>query len=44
MSSTGKAVKPVFDALKPDRFRTKQEGGTWESATARRNRERKEGN
>ena len=42
MSSVGKQLKPMFDSLKPDMYRTKQEGGTWESRTARRNRERRE--
>jgi hypothetical protein len=37
MSSTGKQLKPMFDALKPVEFRTKQEGGTWQSRTAKRN-------
>jgi hypothetical protein len=41
ISSTGRVLKPFFDSVKPDMFRTKQEGGTWESATARKNREKK---
>jgi hypothetical protein len=39
MSGATKQVKPLFDAIKPDRFRSKQEGGTWESATAKKNKE-----
>lgn len=35
-------LKPLFDVMKPDSQRTKAEGGTWESATAKRNREKKE--
>lgn len=35
-------LKPIFDVMKPEQFRTKAEGGTWESATAKRNRERRE--
>lgn len=42
VASVGRQLKPMFDSLKPDMFRTKQEGGTWESRAARRNRERRE--
>lgn len=42
ISSAGKQFKPMFDSLKPDQYRTKREGGTWESATAKRNREKRE--
>lgn len=35
-------VKPIFNAIKPEMFRTKQEGGTWESNTSIKNRERRE--
>ena len=39
MNGWSKQAKPIFDALKPEMFRTKQEGGTWESRTAINNRE-----
>lgn len=39
MFGGSKQIKPIFDALKPEQFRTRQEGGTWESATTIRNRE-----
>lgn len=28
-------IKPIFDALKPEEFRTIREGGTWQTAAAR---------
>lgn len=40
--SVGKQIRPIADSIKPDMFRTKQEGGTWESSTARKNREKRE--
>lgn len=43
IASVNKQIKPMIDTLKPEQFRTKREGGTWESATARKNRERREG-
>lgn len=43
ISGTGKQLRPIFDAIKPEQFRTKREGGTWESATTIRNREEREG-
>lgn len=43
IASGSKQIKPMFDALKPEMFRTKREGGTWESATVKRNREKREG-
>ena len=42
IASANKQVKPIFDAIKPEMFRNKREGGTWESATARKNREKRE--
>lgn len=42
IASVNKQIKPLFDAIKPEQFRTKREGGTWESATAKRNREKRE--
>lgn len=43
IASANKQIKPLFDSIKPEMFRTKREGGTWESATARKNREKREG-
>ena len=34
-----KQAKPLFDAIKPEEYRTKVEGGTWESRTTINNRE-----
>lgn len=42
IASVNKQVKPIFDSIKPEMFRNKREGGTWESRTVRKNRERKE--
>lgn len=42
IASVNKQIKPVLDSIKPEQFRTKREGGTWESATARKNREKRE--
>lgn len=42
IASAGKQYKPIFDALKPDMFRTKQEGGTWESRKAKKNKEKQD--
>lgn len=42
IASANKQIKPIFDAIKPEMFRNKREGGTWESATARKNREKRE--
>ena len=42
VAGASKQLRPIFDAIKPEMFRTKREGGTWESATARRNREEQE--
>ena len=42
IASVNKQIRPIFDAIKPEQFRTKREGGTWESATTKRNREKRE--
>lgn len=42
IATVNKQVRPIFDSIKPEMFRTKREGGTWESATVRRNREKRE--
>ena len=42
IAGASKQLRPIFDAVKPEQFRTKKEGGTWESATAIRNREERE--
>lgn len=42
IATVNRQVRPIFDSIKPEQFRTKREGGTWESATAIRNRERRE--
>lgn len=36
----GKQIRPIFDAIKPEMFRNKREGGTWESSTTIKNREK----
>ena len=33
IASVNKQIKPMFDSIKPEMFRTKKEGGTWESST-----------
>lgn len=43
-TSVTNQFKPLFDTLKPDSFRTKAEGGTWEKASTIRKRERRENN
>ena len=42
IATVNKQVRPIFDSIKPEMFRTKREGGTWESATVKRNREKRE--
>lgn len=42
IASANKQIRPIFDSIKPEMFRTKKEGGTWESATVKRNREKRE--
>lgn len=42
IASVNKQIKPLLDTIKPEQFRTKREGGTWESATAKANREKRE--
>lgn len=44
VASVNKQIRPIFDSVKPEMFRTKKEGGTWESSTTKKNREKREGN
>lgn len=40
--AVGNQMKPMFDVFKPNSLRSKREGGTWESASAKKNREKRE--
>lgn len=41
--AVGNQMKPLFNLLRPESMKSVREGGTWESRSARQNRERKEG-